>query len=648
MQSELERGNLRRDLKRAVSAGKTQEVISVARKLLALSAKPADYSLCASAFVQVADQLLQSGAKRLRAYWVRSVTVEPLLPYIVVEAALSGYVLDFDIGGYGSYADELLNRGGKLARFEPDLVFISLDLEDVAGALAGICADGAASSLDAEMEGAVTRVENLVRSFRGSNSARIVLQGFVVPDFTSLGEVADANLIHSLRHAVQQLNLRLVSLCNNVSDCVFFDVDHVAARFGRSRWEDKRMFMASRLAVSADASPEYARSLIRSFSVLFRPPRKVLCVDLDNTLWGGILGEDGPDGILTGSAFPGNCYLEFQRYLKHLSARGILLVIASKNDEHDVREVFQRRASDLALKLDDFVAMRINWKDKSDSIREIAGELSLGVDSFVFVDDSAAECAAIRQQLPEVAVVDVPATEPWRLVEAVAKHAFFDVRAITPDDLGRAGEYRAETRRADFERRAISRDEFLADMKIVCTYLSVLDAPLARAVQLLTKTNQFNLTTRRYSASEIERFASAPSGQAIAVRVRDRFGDSGVVGLALARVEGETCVIDSLLLSCRVIGRGIESALLAQIAAGAIRAGARRLIGEFIPTKKNQPCASFYADHGFKALPRIGENGQESLLYELDLKAHTINVPIWITTEGDEINECATGTVVSS
>ncbi len=525
---------------------------------------------CASAFGGIADALKsQLGARQLRAYVVRSVTVEPILPFLATEAVLANYVLDLQVGGYGSYVDELLNPQSALAKFKPDIVFVLLDLEDIAGRLPDLCADGIGDGVDAEIEESLARIAQLLRSFRSGSSARILFQGCLVPDVTSLGDVGDANLPRSLTSAVHQLNQRLAALCSTVTDCVFFDVDHLAARHGRANWRDARMFLASRLPVSAASFSTYSRGLVRSFSTLFRAPRKVLCTDLDNTLWGGVVGEEGPDGIATGSAFPGNCYLEYQEYLRQLSSRGVLLAIVSKNNEADVREAFQVRAADLGLGLDNFVATKISWNEKSDSIRELAQELSLGLDSFVFVDDNPVECEAIRQQLPEVAVIEAPVEEPWKLVGLLSAQPFFDAAVVTDDDVNRLNEYKAQAQRAELASSAGDRDEFLASLGIVCTFLSALDAPLARSVQLLAKTNQFNLTTRRRSAAEVEEIASAPGGQAIAVRVRDRFGDAGVVGLALARNEGDSCFVDSLLLSCRVIGRGIETALLAHLAATA-------------------------------------------------------------------------------
>ena len=649
MQSDSANQVLRREIKDAVSRRDVAAAVSCGRRLLASSSKPADVMFCASSFAGIADAIhAQLGARRLKTYIVRSVTLEPILPFLTAEAVLSNYLLDLHVGGYGSYVDEMLNSGSALARSKPDLVLVVLDLEDIAGELPRLCADGKGADVEAEIAESVGRVGQLLRGLRSCCAARLVFQGIVVPDFTSLGDVGDANLPNSLSNAVQRLNHKLAALCATIADCVFFDVDRLAARFGRARWRDPRMFLASRLPVASQFFGAYSRGLVRSFSTLFRAPRKVLCTDLDNTLWGGIVGEDGPDGIATGAAFPGNCFLEYQKYLKQLSSRGILLAIVSKNNAADVREAFQARSADLALKLDDFVASKISWNEKTQSIRELAEELSLGLDSFVFVDDNPVECEAIRQQLPDVAVVEAPFTEPWRIVEALGEQPFFDAALVTDDDVNRVEEYKAQAQRAELASSVGSRDEFLASLGIVCTFQSALLAPLSRAVQLLAKTNQFNLTTRRRSAAEIEEFAAASGGQAVVVRVRDRFGDAGVVGLALARNQGDSYYIDSLLLSCRVIGRGIETALLAYLGRNALQTGARRLVGEFIPTKKNAPCATFYTDHGFKSFVPSEVAPSDAVFYELDLTTSALISPEWITQEGNETHELSASPVFSS
>jgi FkbH-like protein len=649
MQTDSERQELRSSIKEAAARQDASAVIGHARTLLELSSKPGDVMFCANTFAGMTAAIgAQLGAKRMKTYLVRSVTIEPILPFLTAEAVFKNYLLDLQVGGYGSYVDELMNPQSALAKFKADAVIVILDLEDVAGRLPELCANGIGARVEAEIEESLARVGQMLRTFRSGNSARILFQGLVVPDRTSLGDVGEGSLPHSFANAVIQLNRKLAELCSSISDCVFFDIDHLAARYGRGNWRDVRLFLSSRLAIAPSAFKAYSQGLIRCFSSLYRAPRKVLCTDLDNTLWGGVLGEEGPDGITTGSAFPGNCYLEYQKYLKQLSSRGILLSIVSKNNDADVREAFQLRAADLALNLDHFVATKINWNEKSTSIRELAQELSLGLDAFVLVDDNPVECEAIRQHLPEVAVVAAPLDEPWKLIEMLSAEPFFDANVVTEDDANRVSEYKAQAQRAELATSSGGRDEFLASLGIVCTFVSALQGPLSRSVQLLGKTNQFNLTTRRHSATEIEGFASAQGGQAVVIRVRDRFGDAGVVGLALASNRGDSCYIDSLLLSCRVIGRGIETALLAHLAEGALKTGSTKLVGEFIATKKNAPCADFYPDHGFVRIEQQDQDTSGSVFYELDLAASVPASPEWITLEGNESNDLSASAVVSA
>jgi HAD superfamily phosphatase (TIGR01681 family) len=266
-----------------------------------------------------------------------------------------------------------------LSQAQADLVIVLLDWEDIAGGLADLCADGRGDKVEAEIDASVERVEQMLRAFRLGNSGRLVLAGVVVPGSSSLGLVGDANVEHTIVSTVRELNRKLARMCRRVPDCVLFDVDQVAAQFGRQRWTDTRLFLSSRVPLSPNAFGIFAKGLVRTFSAMFRPPRKVLCTDLDNTLWGGILGEEGPSGIATGAVFPGNCYLEYQRYLKHLAARGILLTIASKNNAADVEEAFRLRSADLAIHLDDFVGRKIGWIDKVEAMRELAQELNLGL-----------------------------------------------------------------------------------------------------------------------------------------------------------------------------------------------------------------------------------------------------------------------------
>lgn len=632
-------------LQQALSEGDGALAIKRAQMLLA-HGRATDISFCATAFRKAEAALLASGHRKLKTFVVRSVTVEPILPSLQVEAVLNGYVLDLEVGGYGSYMEEMLLPELGPGRAQAELVFVLLDTDELAGSLADLCARGDSEGIATEIEACAARVSQMLHTFRAAAGGRLVVQGCVLPGETSLGPVGDANLENSFLDALRVLNRLLAGVCRTVPDCAFFDADRTAAEFGRQQWRDDRMFLASRLSVAPGAFRSYAHGLMRTASSLFRAPRKVLCTDLDNTFWGGVLGEDGPSGIATGQAFPGSCFFAYQRYLKDLSKRGILLAVTSKNNEDDVAEAFRVRSADLALSLDDFVLRKVGWYEKADALREMAAELSLGLDSFVFVDDNPTECEAIRRHLPEVAVVQVDAEAPWDTVKLLAQQWYFDAVAVTTDDRNRSGEYRAQAQRAALQGEVSSREEFLSSLGIVCTFLSATEAPLERAVQLLAKTNQFNLTTRRHTAAEVLRFAQDPGCQALAIRVRDRFGDAGVVGLALTREQGDACWIDSLLLSCRVIGRGIESALLSQVAEHAARRGRRWLVGEYIETKKNAPARSFYAEHGFSVEAAPAEGG--ALVYRLSLAGTLPESPAWLTLEGSESYELGKHTVVTA
>lgn len=284
----------------------------------------------------------------------------------------------------------------------------------------------------------------------------------------------------------------------------------------------------------------------------------------------------------------------------------------------------------MAVSLDDFAAVHIGWQEKFESLRKIAKNLNLGLDSIVFVDDSAVECMSIEKHLPEVSVVHLSPDEPWHMVAKVMSTGAFDTTAITNDDHNRAAQYRAEEKRSQLESSTASRDDFLRSLDITAKILDARDAPLERTVQLLHKTNQFNLTSRRHSIVDVQQFAEAKHGLAVALRCRDRFGDSGVIGVALCRQEANVCHIDSFLLSCRVIGRGLETALLAYIAKRAYENGATQITAEYIPTKKNSVCRDFYPDHGFEIM---SEDTSGTVLYRLHIKENRPQAPAWIKWE---------------
>jgi FkbH-like protein len=319
-------------------------------------------------------------------------------------------------------------------------------------------------------------------------------------------------------------------------------------------------------------------------------------VDADDTLWGGILGEEGTGGIALGNEYPGNVFQGFQAYLRILKERGVLLALVSKNEEAEVLAVLEKHA-DCVLRSVDFAARRINWREKSVNLREIAAELNLGLEALVFFDDNPFEREEVRQALPAVTVLEMPA-DPLRYIETIENSGVFDQLTFSAEDQQRAGLYQQQLARVEASQAAATPEEFLTGLQMVATIGRVGPDTLPRVAQLLAKTNQFNLTTRRHTAGQIAEMIGA-GAIALWLRLADRFGDHGLVGAAIARPAGRAWMIDTFLLSCRVIGRGAETALLSQLAACVRSCSGDEMMGEYLPTSKNAVVADFYPQHGF-------------------------------------------------
>jgi FkbH-like protein len=327
-------------------------------------------------------------------------------------------------------------------------------------------------------------------------------------------------------------------------------------------------------------------------------------LDCDNTLWGGVIGEDGIDGIQLGDEFPGTAYRDFQRLLLTWRQQGVLLALASKNNEADVWEVFEQQ-SGMILRREHFSAWQINWKPKSENIAQIARTLHVGIDSLVFIDDNPMEIEAMRAAQPEVTSILLP-EDPADILEAMRSLTLFDRAEITPEDRERADRMRTEQQRESLG-RSLGRDEFRKSLGLRLEFFLAQPVDLDRITQLINKTNQFNLSTIRRSLDEVRQLARSPRHRTFGLRVADKFGDYGLTGAVITEIPDHRreLIVDTLLLSCRVLGRGVETALLAALAEEARTEGAQEILAAYTPTAKNGAAASFLADHGFHA-----EDGQ--------------------------------------
>jgi FkbH-like protein len=398
-------------------------------------------------------------------------------------------------------------------------------------------------------------------------------------------------------------------------------VDYLASLAGRWQWSDDRMYYHAKLPCAPECMVSYAYSVASVIGALRGKSRKALVLDLDNTLWGGVIGDDGLAGIRLGQGDgEGEAFLAFQQYVDQLRQRGVILAVCSKNNEATAREVFEKH-TEMHLRLSDISCFVANWDDKHNNLMKIAEQLEIGTDSLVFVDDNPAERAIVRKYLPEVAVPELP-DDPSGYIRAIEQHFYFQTIALGAEDLQRSEMYRANSLRSSAQTVSGSIDEFLASLEMVARVENVSDVNLERVAQLVSKSNQFNLTTRRHSPAGLMKMRADPNWITLTVSLRDRFGDNGLISVLLARAEGSELVIDTWLMSCRVLKRGVEQFLLNAVCAAALEQGLTSVFGEYMPTPKNGLVKDHYAGLGFE---RVSESEDGRTTWRLTLaNAHPI------------------------
>ncbi|HEV7398477.1 MAG TPA: HAD-IIIC family phosphatase [Pyrinomonadaceae bacterium] len=371
-----------------------------------------------------------------------------------------------------------------------------------------------------------------------------------------------------------------------------------------------------------------ATALAKSIAPRFVTPAKVLALDADNTLWGGIVGEDGPEGLQLSQDFPGNLYLKLQTAARILSENGFLLILLSKNDEYLVKEVFEKN-KDLPLNYDSFVATRVNWENKARNLIEISEELNLGPDQFVFLDESAFERENMRALLPEVRVPETP--NVLSMLDYLENGLDFLKVSITPEDLNRAQDYEAQKHRKHLEEQAPSVEEFLAKLQMEAELQVWNKDLLPRMHQLLDKTNQFNLTIRRHSLAQLTQWLEqAQLFLGLTIRVKDCFGDQGIVGLSIVKkLDDDEWELDSFVLSCRALGRGVQEVLLFQTFSELKKRGVSRVIGKYVPARKNSQTAGYYESKGARKVDQSPTEVTYQFILE-DFFKHQ-QPPAWIS-----------------
>ena len=612
-----------------------------AQRLLA-AAKLAGYRhdfLAVSKIDRIAAPLLADEAARreaatlglfpLRIALLASHTVDHLVPAIRVAGLGRRLALTVSAAPYGQYRQVLLGPASPLDEFAPQLVILALDADEVGLGLPLNAPD------DAVEDAVARKVEDLAALWRrarerfGATVVQQTILNTAPPLFGSyegLVSAAPFALVERLNAAVRQAARR--------EGVLLLDLDWHAARHDRRRWIDPARWHQAKQLVSPILGPVYGDLLARVAAASVGLSRKCLVLDLDNTLWGGVIGDDGLDGIVLGQgSAAGEAYLAFQHYCRLLGQRGVILAVCSKNDEKNAVEAFEKHP-EMALCRGDIAAFVANWNDKAANIRDIAKTLEIGLDSLVFVDDNPAERAIVRQELPMVAVPELP-DDVAGYAARVSDAGYFEAAAFTADDAKRREQYALNRERRASLDTATDMPTFLRSLEMVMHVQPISRVDLARVTQLTNKTNQFNLTTRRYTEADIERFMADPATVTLQLRLADRFGDNGLISVLVARPDAEwpedVLLIDTWLMSCRVLGRQVEEATLDSLIRAARASGARALIGSYRPTAKNAMVAEHYAKLGFESLPSPPGTPDGTKFWRLDLagyqpRPHFINI----------------------
>lgn len=517
-------------------------------------------------------------------------TIDHLVPQLVASAARHGIALECVAAPFDQVMQEALDPRSTINQARCDAVLLALDHRAL---LAGIDLHAP----DAGLQAAQSRLAMIRRGFLEHGGAPSIVQSLAPPPETLFGNY-ERRMPGTVRALTHRFNEALVQSLSGSPDHLL-DVEAMAQTVGLATWYSPSEWHLGKLGFSLRATPYYADQLGRLLGAILGKSRRVLILDLDNTLWGGVIGDDGIENIRLGQGDPlGEAFLAVQRLAHDLHDRGVLLAISSKNDDMIARAAFTTHP-DMILTERQIALFQANWSDKAANIRVIADRLSLGLSSFVFLDDNPAERALVRQFLPEVAVPELP-DDPALYARTLAAAGYFEASAFSSEDKARNAYYHANAQRAALAAQAHDLGAYLASLRMEISFQPFSAGGLERITQLIGKSNQFNLTTRRYSAHEVAQLASDPLVRTIQVRLRDMFGDNGMIGIVILRVSAkDSWAIDSWLMSCRVLGRGVEAMLLDEIVRLARAEGIDWIEGLYRPTARNALVRDHYENLGF-------------------------------------------------
>ncbi len=555
--------------------------------------------------IDKADQLKEGFDVTLKIGVLRNYTIEGIEPYLKYHLYKSGIKAEVHFGNYDMILQEVMDPESHFSKNKPDLIILSLKLES-------FLPDYETGNWNFhDVRG---QLSELLIQVMNNVSGPLVINNFISPFYSMNGIIGDV-AENSNQRRIQRLNSFIEDFAaKNSSQVMLANWERIIRKLGEELSIDYRFWYSSKSPFKKDFLNEYAKVVANIGKILAGKVKKCLVLDCDNTLWGGIIGEDGMDGIkLDNHEFPGKVYYDFQKSILLLAERGILITLCSKNNEEDVMDVLENHPHSL-IKRKHLAAWRVNWKNKAENIISLSEDLNLGLDSFVFVDDSEIECDLVKKMVPEVDVLQVP-KKIYLLPSLLMTHGQLDTLTETNEDRQRTILYQTDAKRKEASKSFATIDEYLYSLDLHAKIHLVEDQEVARVAQLTQKTNQFNLTTKRYTEQDIQQFGKLTDNAVLSLTVQDRFGSSGLTGVLIAKKENSTGYIDSLLLSCRVLGRKLEYAFVdycLKYLEG--QWSIAKWMAEYMPTKKNAQVANFWSEMGFQ----IVEQQEKKSIYFLD------------------------------
>lgn len=528
-----------------------------------------------------------------------------------------GIEAEFYQSEYGQYWQDAMFGTPELDKFKPDVIYIHTNWRNVEHF--PTTADTPAQVeelLDAEY----TRFETMWQALADKFSCPVIQNNFDRPNYRLMGN-RDVWDVRGRTNFLSRLNQKFYAYAAAHEDFYINDLDYLASDYGLTAWGDAFFWHMYKYAMCLDAIPSLANSLANIIKSLYGRNKKALVLDLDNTLWGGVVGDDGVDGIAVGPEVPeGQVYAEFQSYCKALKSIGVVLAVDSKNDEENALAGLNH--PDGVLRPEDFVAIKANWDPKDQNLRAIADELNLGVDSFVFADDNPAERAIVEAQVPGVATPVLDGAENY--IKTLDHGGYFEVTTLSGEDLKKTELYHANAERRRAQAAFADYGAYLDSLEMTATIRGFEPLYIQRIAQLTNKSNQFNLTTLRCSEDDIRGMADDPAWLCLYGKLVDKFGDNGVVTVVAGQTEGETLHLRLWLMSCRVLKRGMEDAMMDAVVADAAARGLKTIRGYYYPTAKNGMVKDFYAGMGFT---QVEADAEGNTTWELAVDGYTPRHP---------------------